>query len=118
MGQDLKPAPAGAKAPRFLVCALRDAIGANLDRVQIVKGWVDANNQAQEKVYVVAWSDNRVPAAAGRLRWVGSTVDLSIPSCPHTIGAAELDAVWQDPDFDPAERTFYCVRVIEIPTPR
>jgi hypothetical protein len=118
MGQDLKPAPAGAKAPRFLVYALRDATGANLDRVQIVKGWVDADNKAQEKVYDVAWSDNRVPAADGHLPLVGSTVDLSIPSWTNTIGASELGAVWQDPDFDPAERAFYYARVIEIPTPR
>ncbi len=118
MGADLQAAPDDAKAPRFLVYALRDAIGANLDRVQIVKGWLDADGNAQEKVYDVAWSDGRQPGADGKLPPVGDTVDLSIPSWTNTIGASELGAVWQDPDFDPAERAFYYARVIEIPTPR
>ena len=118
MGADL-PAPAkGAKAPTFLVYALRDPVGANLDRIQIVKGWLDADGNPQEKVYDVAWSDNRRPDAKGKLPPVGDTVDLSIPSWTNTIGAAELGTVWTDPDFDPALRAFYYARVIEIPTPR
>jgi hypothetical protein len=93
-------------------------MGANLDRVQIVKGWLDENGEQQEKVYDVAWSDDRVPDADGKLPAVGNTVDLSIPSWTNTIGAAELGTVWADPDFDPAESAFYYARVIEIPTPR
>jgi len=115
MGSDL---PAGDKAPSFLVYALRDPIGANLDRVQIVKGWIDAEGNPQERVYDVAWSDGRVPGADGKLPPVGSTVDLSIPTWTNTIGAAELGAVWADPDFDPALSAFYYARVVEIPTPR
>jgi hypothetical protein len=115
MGSDLPP---GEGAPSFLVYALRDPIGANLDRVQIIKGWIDAEGTPQERVYDVAWSDDRVPGADGKLPLVGSTVDLSIPSWTNTIGASELGAVWTDPDFDPALRAFYYARVIEIPTPR
>lgn len=115
MGADLHP---GDGAPSFLVFALRDPMGANLDRVQIVKGWVDANGAPGEKVYDVAWSDQRVPGVDGKLPAVGNTVDLTIPAWTNTIGASELGAVWQDPDFDPAQKAFYYARVIEIPTPR
>ncbi|MCB1489163.1 MAG: DUF3604 domain-containing protein [Bauldia sp.] len=118
MGSDLVAHPDGAGAPNFLVYALRDASGANLDRIQIVKGWLDANGEPQEKVYNVAWSDDREPDANGKLPPVGDTVDLSIPSWTNTIGAAELGTVWTDPDFDPSLKAFYYARVIEIPTPR
>jgi hypothetical protein len=118
MGADLLPAPEGAEAPTFLVYALRDPMGANLDRIQIVKGWLDADGTAQEKVYDVAWSDGREPGTDGKLPPVGNTVDLAIPSWTNTIGASELGTVWADPDFDPGERAFYYARVIEIPTPR
>lgn len=97
---------------------LRDPIGANLDRVQIIKGWIDADGTPREKVYDVAWSDGRVAGADGKLPPVGNTVDPSIPSWTNTIGAPELGAVWSDPDFDPALSAFYYARVIEIPTPR
>jgi hypothetical protein len=117
MGSDLSKAPEG-KAPGFLVFALRDPMGANLDRVQIIKGWLDTAGKPQEKVYDVAWSDNRQPGADGELPAVGDTIDLSIPSWTNTIGASELGAVWIDPDFDPALKAFYYARVIEIPTPR
>jgi len=117
MGSDLKSAPDG-KAPSFLVYALRDAAGANLDRIQIIKGWLDADGNAQEKVYDVAWSGERKPAENGKLLSVGDTVDLSIPSWTNTIGAPELGTVWTDPDFDPSQKAFYYVRVLEIPTPR
>jgi hypothetical protein len=117
MGGDLKDAPDG-KAPNFLVYALRDPIGANLDRIQIIKGWVDPGGNPQEKVYDVAWSGDRKPGMDGKVPPVGDTVDLSIPSWTNTIGAAELGAVWTDPDFDPEVRAFYYARVIEIPTPR
>ncbi len=118
MGADLKAAAAGASAPRFLVYAQRDPMGANLDRVQVIKGWLDAGGKPQEKVYDVAWSGERKPGANGKLPPVGDTVDLAIPSWTNTIGAAELGAVWTDPDFEPKLRAFYYARVIEIPTPR
>ncbi|MCB1922473.1 MAG: DUF3604 domain-containing protein [Gammaproteobacteria bacterium] len=117
MGADLQAAPAG-KVPGFLVAALRDPMGANLDRIQIVKGWIDATGATHEKVYDVAWSGSRSPGADGKLPPVGDTVDLSVPTWTNTIGAAELSAMWADPDFDPAQKAFYYARVLEIPTPR
>lgn len=117
MGGDLGPAPAG-KAPTFLVAALKDPIGANLDRYQIVKGWVDAKGDLQEKVFDVAWSDARKPGPDGKLPPVGNTVDVANANWTNTIGSPELIAVWTDPDFDPKLRAFYYGRVIEIPTPR
>jgi len=117
MGSDL-PARAGSAAPSFLVYALRDPIGANLDRVQIIKGWMDSAGELHEKVYDVAWSGDRQPGADGKLPPVGDSVDVSIPSWTNTIGASELGTVWTDPDFDPSESAFYYARVIEIPTPR
>jgi Protein of unknown function (DUF3604) len=117
MGGDLRAAPAG-KAPTFLVAALKDPIGANLDRYQIVKGWLDAQGTVHENIYDVAWSGDRTPGADGELPAVGSTVDVANATWTNTIGAPELIAVWKDPDFDPAQRAFYYGRVIEIPTPR
>lgn len=115
MGGDLS---ASDTAPAFLVYALRDPIGANLDRIQIVKGWVDGDGATQEKVFDVVWAGDRTPGADGKLPVVGNTVDLSIPSWTNDIGRAELGAVWTDPEFDPAQHAFYYARVIEIPTPR
>jgi hypothetical protein len=118
MGGDLKSAPAG-KVPTFLVRALRDPDGANLDRIQIVKGWLDAKGQAQEKVYDVAWSDNRKPdPGTGKLPAVGNTVNVADASYTNAIGTPFLQVHWKDPAFDPKQRAFYYVRVIEIPTPR
>jgi hypothetical protein len=119
MGGDLSAAPSGA-APSFLVMGLRDPIGANLDRIQIIKGWLDAGGELQEQVYDVAWgdADRRSPGADGKLPPVGSTVDVANATWTNTIGDPELIAVWTDPDFDPAERAFYYARVLEIPTPR
>jgi Protein of unknown function (DUF3604) len=117
MGGDLSAAPAG-KAPTFLVAALRDPIGANLDRYQIVKGWLDAKGELQEKVYDVSWSGDRKPGKDGKLAPVGSTVDVANATWTNTIGAPELIAVWKDPQFDAKQRAFYYGRVIEIPTPR
>ncbi len=117
MGGDLPPAPAG-KAPSFLVAALKDPIGANLDRYQIVKGWMDTAGELHEQVYDVAWSGDRKPGGDGKLPPVGNTVDVANATWTNTIGAPELISVWTDPDFDPAERAFYYARVIEIPTPR
>jgi hypothetical protein len=117
MGGDLNRAPAG-KAPSFLVAALKDPIGANLDRYQIVKGWMDASGRLHEKVYDVVWGGNRKRGADGKVPSVGSTVDLRTATWTNTIGAPELIAVWRDPDFDPKQPAFYYGRVIEIPTPR
>ena len=119
MGGDLSKAPAG-KAPTFLVAALKDPYSGNLDRIQIVKGWLDAKNERREKVYDVAWGDakSREPGADGKLSPVGSTVDLETATWTNTIGDPELIAVWRDPDFDAEQRAFYYARVIEIPTPR
>jgi hypothetical protein len=101
------------------VGALRDPIGANLDRIQIVKGWMDAKGELHEKVYDVAWSGSRKPdPKTGKLPAVGDTVDVAKATYTNTIGAPELVAVWKDPAFDPAQRAFYYGRVIEIPTPR
>ena len=119
MGGDLTAAPA-SKAPTFLVAALKDPMGANLDRIQIVKGWLDAEGDTQEKVYDVAWGDfdKRQPGADGKLPAVGNTVDVKNATWRNTIGDPELAVVWKDPDFDPSLRAFYYARVIEIPTPR
>ena len=117
MGGDLKAAAAG-KVPSFLVAAMKDPEGGNLDRIQIVKGWVDASGARQEKVYDAAWSGDRKPGADGKLPAVGNTVDLTTATYTNSIGAAELTAVWKDPEFDPALRAVYYVRVLEIPTPR
>ena len=118
MGGDLRAAPEG-KAPTFLVAAMKDAIGANLDRYQIVKGWLDKDGKPQEKVYDVAWSDNRtLDPKTGKLPAVGNTVNVADASWTNTIGATELMAVWKDPDFDASVAAFYYGRVIEIPTPR
>jgi hypothetical protein len=116
MGGDLARAPAN-KAPTFLVAALKDPQGANIDRIQIVKGWVDGSGKAQEKVYDVVWSGNRKPGADGKLPPVGDTVDVAA-TWTNTIGASELVTVWKDPDFKASQRAFYYARVIEIPTPR
>jgi hypothetical protein len=118
MGGDLRAAPEGAEAPTFMVYALRDPIGANLDRIQIVKGWRTPDGELHERVYDVAWSDGREPGADGKLPPVGNTVDLEAANWTNTIGASELATVWTDPDFDPAAQAFYYARVIEIPTPR
>lgn len=118
MGGDLVAKPADAAAPSFLVYARRDPMGANIDRIQIVKGWLDADGKTQEKVFDVMWSGDRQMAADGTIPTVGSTVDVANASWTNTIGAPELGAVWTDPDFAAAQRAFYYARVIEIPTPR
>ena len=118
MGGELPDAPEGAKAPTFMVYALRDPIGANLDRIQIIKGWLDGDGNTMEKVYEVVWSGDRQPDAGGKLPAVGNTVDVENANWTNTIGASELATVWSDPDFDPAQKAFYYARVIEIPTPR
>ncbi len=118
MGGDLTSAPKD-KAPTFLVLGLRDPIGANLDRIQIIKGWLDKDGKTQEKIYDVAVSDGRSIDKDGRCRTpVGNTVDIEAANWTNTIGASELATVWTDPDFDPGLKAFYYARIIEIPTPR
>ena len=115
MGGELK---AGAGKPSFIISALKDPIGANLDRVQVVKGWVDKAGQAQEKVFDVVWSDaDKRKPLSGKLPAVGDTIDLATATYQNSIGAPTLATVWSDPEFDPADRAFYYVRVLEIPTP-
>jgi Protein of unknown function (DUF3604) len=118
MGGDLPNQPQG-KAPTFMVKALYDPDGAYLDRVQVVKGWLDVNGATHEKVIDVAWSGDRKPdPQTGQVPLVGSTVDLKNATWTNTIGAPVLTGFWQDPEFNAAEHAFYYVRVIEIPTPR
>ena len=117
MGSQLAKAPAG-KAPSFLVAAMKDPEGANIDRIQMVKGWVDANGKTHERIYNVAWSDGRKVDGDGKLPAVGNTVDLKTAKYENSIGAAQLRGVFIDPDFDAAVSAVYYVRVLEIPTPR
>jgi Protein of unknown function (DUF3604) len=117
MGGELKAAPAG-KAPVLLIAAMKDPDGANLDRVQVIKGWIDASGKANQKVYDVAWSDGRTLDSAGRLPAVGSTVDLNTATYSNSIGSSQLLTAWTDPSFKAGEKAFYYVRAVEIPTPR
>ena len=116
MGGSLK---AGKGAPSFILSAMKDPAGANLDRIQIVKGWVDAKGESREKVFDVVWSEpGRRRIVKGKLAPVGDTVDLATATYRNSIGAAALTTVWRDPEFKPGEHAFYYARVIEIPTPR
>ena len=115
MGGDLKGSD---ETPSFLIRAMKDPNGANLDRVQIIKGWLDSDGKAQEKVYDVVWSGDRRTDANGKLPAVGDSVDRKTARYKNTIGAPELAVVWQDPEFNPAAPAFYYVRVLQIPTPR
>ena len=117
MGGDLNAAPQ-SKQPGFLIRAMRDPDGANLDRIQVVKGWLGNDGKTKETVYDVAWSGNREPAPDGKIPLVGSTVNVEEASYTNAIGAPYLQTFWKDTDFDPAQRAFYYVRVLEIPTPR
>ena len=117
MGGDLTKGPAG-KAPTFLVAARKDPTSGNLDRIQIIKGWLDKKGKTHEKVYDVVWSGDRKPGANRKLPAVGNTVDVANATWSNSIGVPELITVWTDPDFNPQERAFYYARVIEIPTPR
>jgi hypothetical protein len=118
MGGDLSKAPAG-QAPTFLIGAMKDPMSGNLDRVQIIKGWLDADGNTSERIYDVVVSDDRTIDETGRCRQsVGNTVDVAKATWTNSIGDPEMLAYWTDPDFDPSESAFYYVRVIEIPTPR
>ena len=118
MGGDLPASPKG-KSPTFLVAAMKDPMSGNLDRIQIIKGWVDGNGKARERVFDVAVSDGREIDRLGRSKApVGNTVDIANATWTNTIGDPELITVWTDPEFDPNQKAFYYARVIEIPTPR
>jgi hypothetical protein len=117
MGGDLTGSPTG-KAPRFLVAALKDPIGANLDRIQIIKGWLDEKGELHEKVYNAVLSDGRKVGRDGNVKLVGNTVDVRNAAYTNSIGDAELRTVWEDPEFDPGQSACYYARVLEIPTPR
>ena len=118
MGGDLRDPPANG-SPRFMIRVLRDPDGANLDRVQVIKGWLDSDGETHERIYDVAVSDGRQIGADGRARQpVGSTVDIATATFTNTVGDAVMAAHWEDPEFDPDQSAFYYVRVLEIPTPR
>jgi len=115
MGGDLV---GSGSAPHFLIAASKDTLGANLDRVQMVKGWLDTDGNTHEKIYEVKWAGERTLGADGKLPAIESTVNEADATYSNSIGAAELSTVWSDPDFDKSKQAFYYVRVLEIPTPR
>lgn len=117
MGGNLD-SPPGEKSPRILVMASKDALGANLDRIQIIKGWIDGEGKLQDRVFDVSWAGQRKPDGSGKLPAIGNTVDLATATYRNTIGTAQLATVWEDPEFDPSRPALYYARVIEIPTPR
>ena len=117
MGGDLAQAP-NDRPVSLLIHAVKDPVGANLDRVQVIKGWLDEDGDTHERVYDVEWAGDRRRDANGRVPAIGSTVDVERLTYDNRIGSAELSTVWVDPDFDPDERAFYYVRVLEIPTLR
>ncbi len=118
MGGELALPADSAQGPTFILQALKDPVDANLDRLQIIKGWVDGAGVSHEQVYDVAWSGARAPGADGKLPGVGNTVDVTTARYTNSIGAPQLTAVWQDPAFDPSQAAFYYARVLQIPTPR
>ncbi len=118
MGGELPAQPAPAAGPVFIVQAMKDPLGANLDRVQIVKGWLDDQGVSREKVFDIAWAGDRERDADGRLPDLGNTVNLANASYANTIGEAQFSALWQDPEFRPGQSAFYYVRILQIPTPR
>ncbi len=118
MGGELRATVNSADGIKLLINAQKDPEAANLDRVQVIKGWVDSAGESREKIYDVAWSGERRPLPDGSLPSVGNTVDEATASYTDTIGAAQLATVWEDPEFDPRRSAFYYVRVLQIPTPR
>jgi hypothetical protein len=118
MGGELAAQSARDAAPVFIVQAMKDPLGANLDRVQIVKGWLDDQGVSREKVFDIAWAGDRQPDAGGRLPGLGNTVNVANASYTNTIGEAQLSALWQDPEFKPGQSAFYYARILQIPTPR
>jgi hypothetical protein len=119
MGGDLPKKPSSAKAPTYAVWALKDPESGNLDRIQIIKGFINRWGRTDEKIYDVALSDGRkADAKTGKIAPVGNTVDVKKATYTNEIGDSQLSAVWTDPDFDPKQKAVYYVRVLEIPTPR
>jgi hypothetical protein len=117
MGGDLTDAPRN-KAPSFLIHAVKDPVEGNLDRIQVVKGWLKADGTTAEKVFDVVWSDKRKKNSKGKVPAVGNTVNIETGAYTNSIGTAQLSTVWKDPEFDPKQRAFYYARVLQIPTPR
>ena len=117
MGGDLSKSTNG-QAPQFMIWALKGPNSGNLDRIQVVKGWIDADGNSYDKIYDVVWSGNRLIGDDGKLPAVGNTVNIPEAMYTNTIGSAELKTVWTDPDFDPSVSAFYYLRILEIPTPR
>ena len=118
MGSELTKKDQSGNSPSFLIWAVKDAQGANLDRVQVVKGWVDKEGNPQEKIYDVVWSNDRIMDKDGNLPQVGNSVNISESTYTNDIGATTLKRKWVDPDFNKSESCFYYLRVLEIPTPR
>jgi hypothetical protein len=118
MGGELRPTAQGAASPGFIVQATKDPLGVNLDRVQIVKGWIDAAGETHEKVFDVAWGGDDRLQADGSLAPVGNTVDVKTASVTNGIGEPMLITAWSDPEFDASQSAFYYARVLQIPTPR
>jgi len=120
MGGDLKGQESGerSESPTFIIQAIKDAEGANLDRVQMVKGYLDDNGEPQENIFEVIWAGDRTIGTDGKLPTIGNTVDIPNASYSNDIGAVSFDMIWTDPDFDASQSAFYYLRVLEIPTPR
>ena len=118
MGGEISDPPTPDHGPTLLIRAVKDPDDANLDRVQVVKGWITREGEAAERVFDVAWSDHRELGPNGELPRLRSTVDLTRATYNNSVGASQLAVTWQDPDFDPARRAFYYVRVLQIETPR
>jgi hypothetical protein len=118
MGGELSGNAVDSDGIRLLISAMKDPQGANLDRIQVIKGWLDGEGNSREQVFDVAWSDGRLQRVDGSLPPVGSTVNEAEANYSNSIGAAQLATVWEDPQFDPAQAAFYYVRVLQIPTPR
>ena len=117
MGGDLNSAGEG-QAPRLMVAALKDPDGGNLDRIQIIKGWMDSEGNTHERIFDVVCGGERAIVERRCDKDVGNTVDVKTASYTNTIGSATLKALWSDPEFDAGQSAFYYVRVLEIPTPR
>ena len=119
MGSDLNPPPSAVqRPPSFLIQAVKDSEGANLDRIQIIKGYLDKDGTPQETIFEVTWAGDRRVDANGKLPAIGTTVDVATATYTNDIGAVRLETTWKDPIFDASQAAFYYVRVLEIPTPR
>jgi hypothetical protein len=118
MGGELEASDRAGVAPTFIIAVLKDPMSANLDRVQVIKGWIDGTGETFERIFDVAWSSDREIRPDGSLEPVGDTVDRTNARWTDTIGSSQLSTVWVDPEFDASQSAFYYVRVLEIPTPR